>query len=294
MECKIIDGKRYAKLMLDEAQKASSRFESDYKRKPKLNVIFVGDNESSSIYVKNKIKKANEVGISIEVNYFEKDANQDLIVDCIESLNLNQAVDGIIVQLPLPYRINSRLLLDTVMPQKDVDGFSTYNAGLLVTGQDCFLPCTPQGIIFLIKHVLGNDLAGRKVGIIGRSLVVGTPLSILLTKEGCTVTLLHSQSLKIESECSIVDILISATGVPSLIKENWVKPGAFVIDVGISRVDGSIVGDVDFNAVSKVASYITPVPGGIGQITVASLILNTIRAAFGHKGALFDIELGVI
>ncbi|MDZ5762381.1 Bifunctional protein FolD protein [Candidatus Cyrtobacter comes] len=293
MVCRVVDGKRYAKILLEDIKRASQRFFAEYKRKPKLNVIFVGNNESSNIYVRNKKKRAEEVGVLVEVNHFEKEISQELVVDCIESLNLDSAVDGIIVQLPVPPKINPRILLDTVMPQKDVDGFSTYNSGLMLTGQDCFLPCTPQGVLLLIKKILGNDISGKKVGMVGRSLVVGMPLSILLIKEGCTVTVLHSQSLNIEAECKLVDILISATGSPSLIKECCVKTGAFVIDVGISRVDGSIVGDVDFQSVKNIASYITPVPGGVGQMTVASLMLNTIKAAFAHKGTDLDLDFDV-
>ncbi len=290
MVCKIIDGKRYAKILLEDVKRASLRFFAEYKRRPKLNVIFIGNNDSSSIYIKNKTKRAEEVGISVEVNHFEKEVSQELVVDCIESLNLDTNVDGIIVQLPVPSKINPRILLDTVMPQKDVDGFSTYNSGLMISGQDCFLPCTPQGVLLLIKKILGKDISGKKVVMVGRSLVVGLPLSILLIKEGCTVTVLHSQSLNIEEECRLADILISATGSPYLIKEHCVKPGAFVVDVGISRVDGSIVGDVDLQAVKNVAAYITPVPGGVGQVTVASLMVNTVKAAFAHKDTELDFD----
>jgi methylenetetrahydrofolate dehydrogenase (NADP+)/methenyltetrahydrofolate cyclohydrolase len=199
-------------------------------------------------------------------------------LDLIERLNKDSAVNGILVQLPLPEHLTQNIIIDSINPDKDVDGFTVYNVGRLNTWQDCLEPSTPQGALILIKSVLGDDLSGKKAVVLGRSLIVGRPMASILVRESCTVTLLHSKSKNIESECKNADILVSAIGSPGFITANLVKQGACVIDVGITRVGDKIVGDVDFNKVSDVAGFLTPVPGGVGPMTVICMLMNTIKS----------------
>ena len=251
---------------------------------PCLSVVLVGDNPASEIYVAKKKKAASDIGMKAEIVKLSVLVSQDDLLGEIIRLNKNPDVHGIIVQLPLPEHINKLSVLEAVIPEKDVDGFNPINVGKMIVGDDCFLPCTPQGCITLIKEHFPS-IRSKSAVVVGASSIVGKPLAYLLLNEGCTVSILHIDSKKsdVKNLCSQADILISATGVPGLITGDFVKPGAMVVDVGISRVvvDGkkSIVGDVDFENVIKVAGAVTPVPGGVGPMTVAYLLLNTVKAA---------------
>jgi methylenetetrahydrofolate dehydrogenase (NADP+)/methenyltetrahydrofolate cyclohydrolase len=274
----IIDGKKIAS---EEAVKLSSKVQllkSKHNIIPGLAVILVGNDPASHIYVASKIRRAKEVGISIFQHLLPENISQIELLELIERLNKDSKVNGILVQLPLPEHLIQNVIIDSINPDKDVDGFTVYNVGRLNTWQDCLEPSTPQGALILIKSVLGNDLAGKKAVVLGRSLIVGRPMASILVRESCTVTLLHSKSQNIESECKNADILVSAIGSPGFITANLVKPGACVIDVGITRVDDKIVGDVDFNEVSNVAGFLTPVPGGVGPMTVICMLMNTIKS----------------
>lgn len=276
--CKIIDGKAFAAKLCKDLTLDLELLKNKYNVTPTLAVILVGDDLASKIYVKNKIKKAKEVGINIFEYYFPKSISQDVIVSKLEVLNDDVGINGILVQLPLPEPLNSYDVVNSIHYMKDVDGFTVKNVGLLNAWQPCLEPSTPVGIIKLLKSIYNDNLIGKRVVIIGRSAIVGRPLSSMLIRENCTVTVLHSKSYDLAAETKRADILISATGSPKIVKADWVKPGACVVDVGIVRVDNKIVGDVDFDEVIKVAGLITPVPGGIGPITIASLLANTVKA----------------
>ncbi|MCE2991413.1 MAG: bifunctional methylenetetrahydrofolate dehydrogenase/methenyltetrahydrofolate cyclohydrolase [Candidatus Jidaibacter sp.] len=274
----IIDGKKIAD---EEALKLSAKvklLESKHNVIPGLAVVLVGNDPASHIYVASKVRRAKEVGISIFQHLLPENVTQNEVLDLIERLNKDSAVNGILVQLPLPEHLTQNIIIDSINPDKDVDGFTVYNVGRLNTWQDCLEPSTPQGALILIKSVLGDDLSGKKAVVLGRSLIVGRPMASILVRESCTVTLLHSKSKNIESECKNADILVSAIGSPGFITANLVKQGACVIDVGITRVGDKIVGDVDFNKVSDVAGFLTPVPGGVGPMTVICMLMNTIKS----------------
>lgn len=245
---------------------------------PHLNVILVGEDPASHIYVKNKIARAKEVGMEVTPFFLPYSTDQESLLRLIQSQNEDDRVSGILVQLPLPEHIEKLAVINTIDPRKDVDGFTVKNVGLLNTWQECLAPSTPQGCLELIKSCLGENLAGSKAVILGRSPIVGRPMASMLIKESCTVTLLHSLSVNIASECKDADILISAIGKPHFVKGSFIKPGACVIDVGITRVDGALFGDVDFEEAMGVAGFITPVPGGVGPMTVSCMLHNTFNA----------------
>lgn len=276
--CVIIDGKKIAESILERASDSVKKLTERYNIKPGLAVIQVGDNEASTIYVRNKIASAKKVGIETFLNHLPKDITQDELISCIKTLNKDKNVDGILIQLPLPSHIDTDLVLNYIAPEKDVDGFTYINVGKLYSGVNGLESCTPQGAMILIKHVLGEDLSGKKAVVLGRSRIVGRPMVAMLIRENCTVTAAHSYSRNIEAEVKSADILVSATGVPNFVKGEWLKDGCCVIDVGIIRVDNKLYGDVDFESASKVAGYITPVPGGVGPMTVACLMMNTLQA----------------
>ncbi|WHQ46402.1 MAG: bifunctional methylenetetrahydrofolate dehydrogenase/methenyltetrahydrofolate cyclohydrolase [Candidatus Midichloria sp.] len=286
--CKIIDGKLYAAKVLETVKSKieylSTVVYSDEAQRSALTlglaVILVGDNPASQIYVNNKAKKAKEIGFNSEIYSFSKTTTEQEVIQCIEKLNLDPNVNGILVQLPLPQHINTQKIIDAVNYEKDVDGFSTYNVGLLNSWQDSLEPCTPQGVLILLHAVLGTNIIGKKVVILGRSRIVSRPMASILIREGCSVSSLNSNSYNTKDECSAADILISAVGSPSFIKGDWIKKGACVIDVGITKVNDRLYGDVDFESVKEVAGFLTPVPGGVGPMTVACLMLNTIKAAY--------------
>lgn len=280
MKAVIIDGKKVAQELCNELTSRIIAFDKEYKVAPCLAVVLVGDDPASHIYVKNKIKKGREIGIKVLDFILPANTTPQTLKAKLEDLNQNKFVHGILVQLPLPEHINQNEIINMIDPRKDVDGFTVMNIGLLNSWQDCLEPSTPQAVLRIIKQTVGEDLSGKKVVILGRSLIVGRPLSTILIRESCTVTLLHSKSVNIKEECTRADILVSAIGHPGYITSDLVKDGACVIDVGITRVDDKIYGDVDFASVSQVAGLITPVPGGVGPMTVACMLANTVKAAY--------------
>lgn len=272
----IINGKEIASQFRKDLAQQIADFPSE--DIPVLAVILVGDNEASRIYVRNKQKAAIEVGISCEVLEFSSSIGEQALLNVIEDLNSNPHINGIIVQLPLPQHLDTLKILSHISLLKDVDGFSPYNAGLLsYNSPDAFIPATPKGILYLLSST-GVDLSGKHAVIIGRSNIVGRPSSTLLLNQNCTTTIAHSKSKGLASIVKTGDIVIAACGQSKLIKGHWIKKGAIVIDVGINRVDGKLCGDVDFEQALERASFITPVPGGVGPMTVAMLLANTFQA----------------
>ena len=269
-----IDGKKVAADLRLELKKNVSELQFKYNSVPGLTVILVGEDTPSKIYVRNKEKSAIEVGINSEVIRYPENLEEKVLLDKIKELNKNNKVSGILVQLPLPKHINKKKVIETIAPEKDVDGFHPMNVGNLSSGYDSSIPCTPFGCSLLIKHVEKN-LSGKHAVVIGRSNLNGKPMTQLLLKENCTVTITHSKTKDLKTECLRADIIIAAVGIPKLVKGDWVKKGAIVIDVGINKTDSGLVGDVDFDEVSKVAKAITPVPGGVGPMTIACLLNNT-------------------
>ncbi len=251
--------------------------------KPRLAIIQVADNPASEVYVRTKIKQAEEVGITAHPLHFPESVSQDHVLKLIDTLNADPNVHGIIVQLPLPDHLDPLAIVNRIRADKDVDGLSLTNAGRLSMGLDCLVPCTPLGCVIMLEKV-AKSLAGQHAAIIGRSNLVGKPLAQMLLQKNCTVSILHSKTKNPELLTRQADILISAVGSPQLVKAHWVKPGAIVLDVGTSRFDnGKLVGDVDYDAVEPVAGFITPVPGGVGPMTVACLLLNTVLAMAKQK-----------
>ena len=272
----IIDGKKEAQLLRNEIKKEIESIKSKNNKVPGLTVILIGDFVPSQIYVKNKQKNAKEVGINSEVVRYPKDVSEKEVLKKIIELNENDAVSGILVQLPLPPQVNKEKIINAINPLKDVDGFHPINVGNLSSGYDSSIPCTPLGCSLLIKQVEKN-LSGKHAVVIGRSNLNGKPMTQLLLKENCTVTITHSKTKDLKKECLRADIIIAAVGIPKLVKGDWVKKGAIVIDVGINKTNSGLVGDVDFDEVSKVAKAITPVPGGVGPMTIACLLNNTVE-----------------
>ena len=272
----IIDGKKISAVLREKLKEKVSKLKSTYNAVPGLTVILVGEDPPSKIYVKNKEKSAIEVGINSEVIRYPDNVEEKVILNKIKELNKNDKVSGILVQLPLPKHINKRKVIETIDPKKDVDGLHPVNVGNLSSGYNSTIPCTPLGCYLLIKNTEKN-LNGKHAVIIGRSNLNGKPMTQLLLKENCTVTITHSKTKDLKSECSRADIIVAAVGRPKLVKGDWVKKGAIVIDVGINKTDNGLVGDVDFDEVSKVAKAITPVPGGVGPMTIACLLNNTVE-----------------
>ena len=272
----IIDGKKTAAELREELKKKITKLKSTFNAVPGLTVILVGEDPASKIYVKNKEKFAKEIGINSEVIKYPENVEEKVVLDKIKELNKDKKVSGILVQLPLPRQIDKRKVIETILPVKDVDGFHPVNVGNLSSGYESNIPCTPLGCYLLLKKVEKN-LNGKHVVVIGRSNLNGKPMTQLLLKENCTVTITHSKTKDLKAECNRADIIIAAVGRPKLVKSDWVKKGAIVIDVGINKTDSGIVGDVDFNEVSKVAKAITPVPGGVGPMTIACLLSNTVE-----------------
>jgi len=272
----IIDGKKISAVLREKLKKKVSEFKSTYNTVPGLTVILVGEDPPSKIYIKNKAKSAIEIGINSEVIRYPDNVKEELVLNKIKELNKNDRVSGILVQLPLPKHINKRKVIETIDPGKDVDGFHPVNVGNLSSGYDTIIPCTPLGCYLLIKDTEKN-LKGKHAVIIGRSNLNGKPMTQLLLKENCTVTITHSKTRDLKVECKRADIIVAAVGKPKLVKADWVKKDAIVIDVGINKTNSGLVGDVDFDEVSKVAKAITPVPGGVGPMTIACLLSNTVE-----------------
>jgi len=286
---KIIDGKKVSIEVLDEIKSSVDNRVKNSLKIPHLAAILVGDDGPSQTYVNSKIRACERVGFESSLFQFDKSISENELISEIEKINVNDDIDGFIVQLPLPKGINQENILDKVLPKKDVDGFNPINYGKMALGVETFLPATPAGIIELIKRY-SIDLKGKKCLVIGRSQIVGRPISILLSQNkifgNATVTVAHSRSNNLKEICLDSDIIISAIGIPEFIKEDMIKTGSIIIDVGICRVEDDnslkgyrIVGDVDFESVYDKVSLITPVPGGVGPMTIAMLLKNTLRAS---------------
>tara|TARA_B100000242_G_scaffold243268_1_gene183489 strand:+ start:468 stop:1313 length:846 start_codon:yes stop_codon:yes gene_type:complete len=271
----LIDGKKEAALLRAKLKEEVTNLKAKYNKVPGLTVILIGNLTPSQIYVRNKEKSANEVGLKSEVIKYPDNIDENIVLEKIKELNTNKAVSGILVQLPLPKHIDKQKVIDTIDPLKDVDGFHPMNVGNLSSGYQSSVPCTPLGCYLLIKKIEPN-LSGKKAIIIGRSNLNGKPMAQLLLKENCTVTITHSKTRNLKAECLGADIIVAAVGIPELVKGDWVKKDAIVIDVGINKTDKGIVGDVAFDEVSKNAKALTPVPGGVGPMTIACLLKNTI------------------
>lgn len=275
----IIDGKAIARKLRESIKRHVEVLIEDHKILPGLAVVLVGDDPASAVYVNNKEKAAKEVGMRGFVHRMPQNTSQDELLKLVHALNADPKVHGILVQMPLPKQIDSATVLKALDPAKDVDGLHIENMGRLMADIPGLVPCTPMGCIILIKSIVPN-LTGLHAVVIGRSHLVGKPVGQLLLRENCTVTTCHSRTPNIAAVAKQADILIVAVGKPHLVKKDWVKPGAIVIDVGINRMDdGKLAGDVDFDGVSKVAGHITPVPGGVGPMTIACLLGNTVAAA---------------
>ena len=271
----IIDGKKQAEIIRNEIKKEISDLKKKSGKTPSITVILIGDFAPSLIYVKNKEKSAREVGIKSEIIRYPKNVSEKDILEKIKELNKNDKISGILVQLPLPSQISKEKIINAINPSKDVDGFNPVNVGNLSSGYDSIVPCTPLGCLLLIKKIESN-LAGKHAVIIGRSNLNGKPMAQLLLKENCTVTIVHSKTNDLQNECLKADILVAAVGVPNLIKKDWVKKNAIVIDVGINKEGEKIVGDVNFDELKDNVKPITPVPGGVGPMTIACLLKNTL------------------
>ena len=272
----IIDGKKEAAILRNEVKKEIEFIKLKTNRVPGLTVILIGDFAPSQIYVKNKEKNSKEVGINSEVVRYSKDVTEEEVLKKIELLNNDINVSGILVQLPLPTQINKEKIINSINPKKDVDGFHPINVGNLSSGYKATVPCTPLGCLLLIKKI-EPSLSVKHAVIIGRSNLNGKPMAQLLLKENCTVTIVHSKTKDLKVECLKADILVAAVGVANLVKGDWVKKNSIVIDVGINKVGDKIVGDVEFDTVKEKARAVTPVPGGVGPMTIACLLKNTLE-----------------
>ena len=272
----IIDGKKEAAILREEIKNEIANLKKKTNKVPGLTVILIGEFAPSQIYVRNKEKNSKEVGINSNVLKYPSDASEEEVLNKIEELNKDKNISGILVQLPLPDQINKEKVINAIDPLKDVDGFNPVNVGNLASGYKAIVPCTPLGCLLLIKKVEKN-LSGKHAVIIGRSNLNGKPMAQLLLKENCTVTIVHSKTKNLQNECLKADILVAAVGVPNLVKKDWVKSDAVVIDVGINKVDNKIIGDVNFEEIKDKVRAITPVPGGVGPMTIACLLSNTLK-----------------
>ena len=272
----LIDGKKIAAELREELRQEAVELKAKYNKIPGLTVILIGDMAPSQIYVRMKEKAANEVGLKSEVIRYPGTVEEKTVLDKIDELNKDESISGILVQLPLPKHIDKQKVIETILPGKDVDGFHPMNVGNLSSGYESSVPCTPLGCYLMIKKIEPN-LSGKKAVMIGRSNLNGKPMAQLLLKENCTVTITHSRTKDLKAECLEADIIVAAVGIPELVKADWVKKDAIVIDVGINKTENGIVGDVAFEEVSKVARALTPVPGGVGPMTIACLLKNTIE-----------------
>ncbi len=288
----IIKGNDFASDLRGQIHRQTALLQENYGITPGLAVVLVGTDPASEIYVRNKTKQAIAAGMASFEHRLAASTSQQELLALLARLNENPAINGILVQLPLPARINPDSVINAIDPSKDVDGFHPVNVGLLVTGDNAMIPCTPLGCLMLLRHALGQQqqaLAGLKALVLGRSNIVGKPMGALLVRESCTVTLAHSQTRNLADECRQADILIAAAGRPGLVKGDWIKPGATVIDVGINRIITAtgrtrLVGDVDFDSALGIAGAMTPVPGGVGPMTIACLLHNTLKATLKQQG----------
>ena len=280
-QAQLIDGKAAAAGLLETVRQDVAQLQASGVMAT-LAVVLVGDDPASHIYVRNKVLRANEVGIRSIEHRLPADTGQDALLSLIGTLNADTGVNGILVQMPLPAQIDEGAVIDAIDPEKDVDGFHRENVGRLVLGEPALTPCTPSGCLFLLKQTLG-DLSGKHAVVIGRSNIVGKPMASLLLQANCSVTVLHSRSIGARELCRQADIVVAAVGRAQMVDASWIKSGATVIDVGINRIEigdkTRLVGDTEFESVSRVAGAITPVPGGVGPMTIGFLMKNTVLAA---------------
>jgi methylenetetrahydrofolate dehydrogenase (NADP+)/methenyltetrahydrofolate cyclohydrolase len=295
MTAKVIDGKWVSQAVRDRVSAAVSRLPG----RPTLAVVLVGDDPASAVYVRSKHEKSEQAGMRSITRRLPANTTQDEVEAVISDLNADPEVDGILLQLPLPSGLNEAAAIARIDPAKDVDGLTEISAGRLSLGKAGLKPCTPVGCVILAKHALGPDLSGKSVVVLGRSILVGKPAALLFLAENCTVTIAHSRSRDLPALCRTADILVPAVGRPEMVRGDWIKPGACVIDVGINRIDAPekgegktrLVGDAHFGECSEVAGHIAPVPGGVGLMTVACLLRNTVIAACARRGWSLPAEL---
>ncbi len=295
-EAEIIDGKAFAARLRERVADAVAKLKENHGLIPSLTVVLVGEDPASQVYVRSKGKQTGEAGMGSDTIRLDADTPEQELLDLIEKLNGDDAVNGILVQLPLPDQIDEAKVISSIDPNKDVDGFHVVNVGRLWTGAEAPVPCTPYGCLQMLKETFG-DLKGKRALVLGRSNIVGKPMAALLLAEHCTVTIAHSRTEDLGERCREADILVAAVGRAQFVPGSWIKPGATVIDVGINRIDAPekgtnedgfvktrLVGDVDFESAKQVAGHITPVPGGVGPMTIANLLRNTVIAACRQKG----------
>ncbi|MBF8982664.1 bifunctional methylenetetrahydrofolate dehydrogenase/methenyltetrahydrofolate cyclohydrolase FolD [Lutibacter sp. B2] len=278
MTAKILDGRKISKEIKQNIITETENLEKEYGIKPGLAVVIVGEDEASSVYVSMKAKACKNVGFHSETYNLPQDTSQKELIQLIGKLNNDAKIHGILVQLPLPKGFDENLVNSHILPSKDIDGFHAINAGNLMLGEDGYIPCTPKGIIELIKRT-GTDISGKHAVVIGRSNIVGKPVGILLLRENATVTICHSRTNNLAEHTKNADIIVAAVGIPKLIKGDMIKEGAIIIDAGTRKVDEKLVGDVDYDEAVNKASWITPVPGGVGPMTITMLLLNTLESA---------------
>ena len=291
----IIDGKQHAINLRERIKIATDNLISKYGITPGLAVVLVGTDPASEIYVRNKGIQTKEAGMESLEFRLPEDTSEEKLLKNVKDLNENQSVNGILVQFPVPEHMSQQRIIETILPSKDVDGLHPVNSGYLASGLKGMVPCTPQGSALLIKETLG-DLSGLHAVVLGRSNLVGKPIAQLLLKENCTVTVCHSRTKNLKEVCLSADILVAAVGIPELVQGDWISPGTTIIDVGINRLDApekgpgktKLVGDVDYNGAIKNASSITPVPGGVGPMTIACLLLNTLIATCEQNNIEFS------
>ncbi len=290
-DARIIDGKAFAADLRTRVGAEVARHRAEGGAQPGLAVVLVGENPASEVYVRNKARQTAEVGMQSFEHKLGAETSEAELLDLVGRLNADPAVNGILVQLPLPDQIDAESVIAAIDPDKDVDGFHVINAGRLASGLPGMVPCTPLGCMMMLKGQLGSNLSGLRALVLGRSNIVGKPMAALLLREHCTVTIAHSRTRDLDAECRRADILVAAVGRPRMVTGDWVKPGATVIDVGINRIEPTepggkarLVGDVDFESAVKVAGAITPVPGGVGPMTIATLLRNTLVAARAQHG----------
>ncbi len=295
MTATIIDGKAFSAKVRADVKTKVDKLKQLHGITPGLAVIIVGHDPASEIYVRNKVKQTAEAGMNSYHHEMSADISEEALLAKVDELNKDPAVHGILVQLPLPSQINEASVINAIAPEKDVDGFHVINSGLLATGGDAMVPCTPLGCVMMLKDTIGN-MSGKRAVVVGRSNIVGKPVAQLLLDENCTVTIAHSRTVDLADEVRRADIVVAAVGRAEMVKGDWIKPGAVVIDVGINRLDAPergegktrLVGDVDFAGASMNASAITPVPGGVGPMTIACLLANTVTAACRQHGIKLD------
>ncbi|MBD8619669.1 bifunctional methylenetetrahydrofolate dehydrogenase/methenyltetrahydrofolate cyclohydrolase FolD [Sphingomonas sp. CFBP 13728] len=287
MSATIIDGKAFAAGLRARIADGVTAFRAEAGRAPGLAVVLVGEDPASNVYVRSKGKATREAGMESIEHRLPADVPEEDLLALVATLNADPTIDGILVQLPLPKHIDEQAVIAAIDPDKDVDGFHPINAGRLATGLAGFVPCTPLGCVMLLKSVRPS-LSGLEAVVVGRSNIVGKPMAQLLLRESCTVTVVHSRTKDVPAHIRRADIVVAAVGIPEMIEGDWLKPGATVIDVGINRTDAGLVGDVDFASAVEVAGAITPVPGGVGPMTIACLLRNTLVSAGRREGVAID------